>query len=159
MQNKKTYFYILIGVAAVILIALAVWLSISSQKNFLGNNTPGNQNNGPEATKDETIFDDEGKPIENDGGVAEENKEKRNIDTSKNPDGAIVACKVNNDCGIRFDTCGCKTVCRNVTFHYFDDCMKACEIDDTDFRIQLCKCENNQCVQDKINPFNKKPFE
>lgn len=62
-------------------------------------------------------------------------------------------CNTDADCGVRFDSQNCKNVCKNVSFKYFNESPKACIINETNFDIQDCKCENNLCVRKLKNMF------
>jgi len=55
-------------------------------------------------------------------------------------------CKTDSDCDIKFDSCQRKTVCRNKNYKFYNECPDPSSlIQDIDFKIQKCKCENNQC--------------
>jgi hypothetical protein len=82
-------------------------------------------------------------PIEN-------SPEKINLDFSNDPQKKSLYCNIDSDCMTTLDTCNCKLVCRNKQFRYFDNCLKACTIQEMDFTVQECQCQNNQCV-DKTN--------
>lgn len=84
----------------------------------------------------------------------ESDKIEKNIDLLISTESEIMSCKIDKDCGIQFDTCACKTVCRNSKdYKYIDNCQKSCKIEDTDFSIQDCKCENNKCVKKAVQYF------
>jgi len=56
-------------------------------------------------------------------------------------------CQQDSDCGILLDACGRKTVCRNTSFNFFNNCSNpSAVINDIDFSIQHCLCVSNQCV-------------
>lgn len=84
----------------------------------------------------------------------DQGKIEKNIDLSKSPESEILACKVAEDCGIRLDTCNCKTVCRNIKdYKYIDSCNKACKIEEMDFETQDCQCQNDRCVKKVVQYF------
>jgi len=82
--------------------------------------------------------------------LVENSSEKINLDFSNDPQKKSLYCEFDSDCITTLNTCNCKLVCRNKQFKYFDNCLKACMVQEMDFTVQECQCQNNQCT-DKTN--------
>jgi len=55
-------------------------------------------------------------------------------------------CQTDLDCGIKFDSCQRKTLCRNKNYKFYSECPDPSTlIQDIDFKIQNCQCINNRC--------------
>jgi len=64
-------------------------------------------------------------------------------------------CDNDEQCGAKLDACSKKTVCKNMGFKFFYNCLNPTnDASKIDFTIQSCKCEDRKCVWNNPQPKN-----